>query len=900
MSGQVLYESYFGGGLLCSPRAIFEQLLDDDEFDHLTHVWVVSSAAVQAQAVAEFGDHPRVRFVRFRSAEYFRALATSEYLINNSTFPPEFRKRDGQTYVNTWHGTPLKRMGYDSPGGASGTRNVIRNMMMVDYLLSSGPFMTSGMYERGYKLRGIFPGKVVEAGTPRVDSTLAGPDSPVAECARSRLEAGGVRLRGRKLLVYAPTWHGDYYRPTNDVLELAHRVRSLSERLGDEWRVVVKVHQRAFPYARSEPALKGMLVPDDLPTNTLLAVADALVTDYSSIFYDFLPTGRPVLFLAPDVASYAASRGLYDDPDEWPGPVVATVGQLADHVLAIGTGGPLDPCVTHADRYARALSDRAPLEDGRATRRVIDLVFRGIEPGCTVHDGLPDERTSILIYLGGMLSNGITNSALNLLNVLDHDRYDVSVLYNHSRSREKVRNINMINPNVRVFPRIGGMTHSKRFSYGRRQLTEHGANARGVNMTTQRRILREEWERCFGSAHFDHVVDFSGYASFWALLLAQSGATTTSVFLHNDLMAETQKVVNGRRPHASRLPAFFSVYDQFDRLVSVSPALSEVNAANLGHYARPGAFAFASNTLDHDQVLRLAWGLTDVDRELFRPEAQALLRARPSSELVQSHEPRPVDLTNLPGTIEALLGFHPLSDVRTEVARRAAISSALPYVPDVVTFVTAGRLSPEKNHERLIRAFDIVHRQEPNTRLVIMGSGPLERSLVSLTKELGLSRAVKFTGQVGNPYAVMAQSDCFVLSSDYEGQPMVLLEALTLRLPIVTTRFPSVRGSLPEGVGYETDLTPEALADGMSAFLRGAVDQVDFDYVAYNQIAAHQFLSAIGAEPALGNGIEAAFRRSEDWVDDPSTGAENRPKIDAADPTGSRRQLDEQASTRRR
>jgi glycosyltransferase involved in cell wall biosynthesis len=114
-------------------------------------------------------------------------------------------------------------------------------------------------------------------------------------------------------------------------------------------------------------------------------------------------------------------------------------------------------------------------------------------------------------------------------------------------------------------------------------------------------------------------------------------------------------------------------------------------------------------------------------------------------------------------------------------------------------------------------------------------------------EELGLTSAVNLAGHQPNPYVIVTNSDCFVLSSDYEGQPMVLLEALILGRPIVTTSFGSVRGALPEGYGKIVARNTEALAEGMRSFLRGGVAAKPFDYAAYNRDATEEFYHAIGA-----------------------------------------------------
>jgi len=137
---------------------------------------------------------------------------------------------------------------------------------------------------------------------------------------------------------------------------------------------------------------------------------------------------------------------------------------------------------------------------------------------------------------------------------------------------------------------------------------------------------------------------------------------------------------------------------------------------------------------------------------------------------------------------------------------------------------------------------------------------------------LGLTESVILTGQQNNPHAILRHCDCFVLSSDYEGQPMVILEARVLGLPVVATDFASVRGSLPDGVGLVVPRTDEGLADGMRAHLRGEVPNPPFDYAGYNAEAVQQFYQAIGAgrsRPGPRSAISAADTEAGPGVAEP-------------------------------
>ena len=788
----VVYESFAGNGMLCNPEAIFRALLADPEQQHLRHVWVLADLSAYASTVAEFAGDPRVRFERRGSLAYHRALATAGLLVNNATFPPDWGKRPGQTYLNTWHGTPLKAMGYDEAQGAWGARNVLRNFMMADYLLSTSEFMSEQMYEHAYRLVNIAPGELVEVGYPRTDLQFG--DAARRDGTRTRLAAEGVVLgTDETLVLLAPTWKGEsFHAPRNDAADLAALVDELDGRLPAGHRVLLKVHQQVYRHAVAEPRLAGRLVPNHLPTNAVLGLTDVLVTDYSSIFFDFLSSGRPIVFHTPDREEYDGYRGCYLAPEELPGPQVASAEELADVVSAVGTGSGLDPVLTHGQAYAAARARFAPRDDGGATQRVLDVVVRGHRDGHTVRPTRRDGRRTLMLYLGGMMSNGITSSALNLLRSLDHARWDVSVVMGPIDNDDRVANAETIDPRVRQFVRQGNPAMSKtQWLSRRRMMRGHLENVSPPALARLDAALAQDWRRVVGSAFFDHVVDFSGYSPAWTFLLGHAPARSRSVWQHNDLLADQMREVRGKRPHEANLRAVFTSYARFDHIVSVSEALRDINARSLATWAPADKFAAARNTVDVQRVVSGA------------------------------SEPAPE------GTLDAL---------------RPTADGARPFV-----FVSVGRVSPEKNHARLIEAFQKAQRGRPEMRLVVVGDGPLRAESEALASRLGLAGLVLFVGLQRNPWSIMAESDCFVLSSDYEGQPMVILEARTLGLPVVSTSFDSVGSALAPGEGLVVDRTVDALADGMVAAALGRVPCVDFDATAYNALVVSEFERAIGA-----------------------------------------------------
>ncbi len=784
----VLYESFAGNGMLCNPEAVYRALRADRRFDHLRHVWVLDDPARHPSVVAELSRDDRVSVVTRRTAGYFRSLATAGYLVNNATFPAEFGKRPEQVYVNTWHGTPLKRMGYDIPGGTqgtdigNGTGNVVRNFLQADFLVSASPFMTDQMYARAYKLGNLYPGLVIEEGYPRIDRQAVG-----RVRAREIISGGRGPLGAERVVLYAPTWRGESFNdPRDDSQALVESVRRLSHRLGDAWTVRVKVHQAVYAAARRLPGLEDVLIDNDIPTNVVLAAVDVLVADYSSIVVDFLPLDRPIVVFTPDRADYGEVRGLYEAAPGWPGPVVTDIDEVAAVVAQSGRGGSGDPAVSHRAARREWRDRLCPREDGRASQRLVDVVFAGARHGHNLVDLSSDGRPRILMYLGELKPNGMTSSALNLLGAIDHTRYDVTVLHPDSRDPDRVRAAASIDPRVRRIPRIGGMTGSAAAQLARQVVQRRGVAARR-DAAPLARSFRTEWERCFGQAQFDCVVDFAGYSPFWALLLLHARAPRSAIWLHNDMVADSRREVEGRQPLRRNLEAVFSTYRFFDSVVSVSPALREVNRERLAQYAPPERFTYAVNVVDADSVRA-------------RADDPAAWQLPPAAE----------------GT---------------------------------TTFLSAGRLSSAKNFPRLVAAFARVHEEHPRTRLVILGEGPDRAAVEAQVDSCGVADCVLLAGHQTNPFPAMAASDCFVMSSDHEGQPMVILEALVLGVPVITTRFASVDSALPAGQGLVVDRGVDGVADGMRAFLRGQVPRPQFDAAAYNRQAVAQFVRAVGLAP---------------------------------------------------
>jgi CDP-glycerol glycerophosphotransferase len=354
----ILFVSWNGKQCTDNPRGIAEELRrrgDDRE-----HIWVVTDYAA---AVPEGG-----RAVLSGTEEYFEALARCKYVISNDDMQSFFRKREGQVYLQTWHGTPLKKIGFDigRPQFASGTvyfDRLAADIAKWDLLLSQNPFSTP-ILRRAFR----FDGEICEYGYPRNDVL-----------ARGGQLAGQVRRRlgipeGKRVVLYAPTWRDNqFYASGRYRFDLRLDLERAWQVLGPDHVILVRGHHHfandVQAGARRDFALNVTGYRD---ISELFLVSDVLITDYSSVMFDFAATGRPMLFFTYDLEHYRDQlRGFYFDFEaEAPGPLLAS----SDEVLAaVRDTGAI--AAQYGAAYQAFAAKYCPLDDGKAGARVCDRLF---------------------------------------------------------------------------------------------------------------------------------------------------------------------------------------------------------------------------------------------------------------------------------------------------------------------------------------------------------------------------------------------------------------------------------------------------------------------------------------------------------------------------------------------
>ena len=226
-----------------------------------------------------------IEIVRHKSLEYYKLLATAKYLFNDTSFTTIFTKKEGQVYTNTWHGTPLKQMGKDVINRKYAIGNVKRNLMFADYLVYPNNEMKEKMIN-AYGLQNLYNGTVLNAGYPRNAVFF---DKKSEKNIRKKL-----KLEGKQVIVYMPTWRGIMTKKAQgeQFQEIIELMRYMDEHLTDDQIFYVKMHVLVQKDLKFGDFKHIKSFPTGMETYEVLNAADVLITDYSSVFFDFANTKK--------------------------------------------------------------------------------------------------------------------------------------------------------------------------------------------------------------------------------------------------------------------------------------------------------------------------------------------------------------------------------------------------------------------------------------------------------------------------------------------------------------------------------------------------------------------------------------------------------------------------------
>lgn len=542
VSDDIIYvESMHGDGITGSPFYLLREMINDPRFDKYK-IYVSASQKYYNQVCAtlEACGMSRAEVIVKNSRKYCRVIATAKYMLIDVSMPLYFIKKEGQIYLNTWHGTPLKALGRSVSNNPIGMGNVQRNLLMTDYLLCPNQYTFEKLRD-DHMIAPYYNGKYVFSGYPR-NAVLF--DSKKAAEVRERLG-----LSGKKIAVYMPTWRDNGNSgEDNDIL------KALDQGADDDTVIIAKLHHLAAGKIDFAQLSKVIAFPCEYETYEVLSAADCLITDYSSVMFDFAVTGRKIILHAYDCEEYQNSRSMYMNIEQLPFVITRDDQSLINEVNSPEKYKP----------YNKEMGGFTEFDSPSAAENLLEYVFFGkqakgmkIIDGSEYHNG----KKNVLMYAGSLAQNGLTTAFMGLVNHIDPEQYNYLITFYYKVTKPNEMQVHRFDKRFNYM----AMQSSKNLTYWEAICQYLYFNLNINTVFTRRAVAKtatRDVKRCFCGIHFDKAIHYTGYEKFIIHMLAAMD-TEKIIYTHSNLMEERKM---SRGVHYNSL---MRAYDSFDKIVII-------------------------------------------------------------------------------------------------------------------------------------------------------------------------------------------------------------------------------------------------------------------------------------------------------------------------------------------
>lgn len=564
----------FGGNMYY----ICKELVANEEYkNYKIYMSIIKSKKSEAEEFFRNKQMSKVKFVQMNSKEYFKVISTAKYLINDNTFLPFFIKKEGQIYLNTWHGTPLKSLGKKIRNDFHNIGNAQKNFIVSDYLLFPNEYTRDHMLE-DYMTRNLSNNKILLEGYPRNTAFF---DSKLRDEIKDK-----YKLREKQIIAYMPTWRGTLGKQNTSIQEmnLEYIFEEMEERLSDNQIFYVNLHpiERAkvdfSKYSKVKP------FPVEYETYEFLNTADILVTDYSSVFFDFLNTDKKIILYTYDRDSYLEDRGLYMQLEELPFPIV---DRIKDLIKEINTKKEYDDSDIK-EKFCKY--DKAD-----STNRICERVILNKGNNIKEEENNGNGKKNVLIFGGKLACNGITMSLRNLIAVIDKSKYNYYIVVDTNAIKKNTKQLYELSQYVDYIPIKGKMNMNLVqkiwFFMHRYKLIDTS-----FYMRFAKSVYSDDIKRVFGDARIDNVIQFSGYA-YKRTLLFSAFKCNKVIFSHSDMYKEATEKKN------IRLDVLKYAYNNYDKIALVTDDILESTKKIVDI---PSKYFIVNNIINYKRILEMS------------------------------------------------------------------------------------------------------------------------------------------------------------------------------------------------------------------------------------------------------------------------------------------------------
>lgn len=350
------------------------------------------------------GAPDRTEIMIVGTLRYYEIAATAKFIFSDATLQNFFIKKEGQIYTNVWHGTPFKTMGRRIAHEPHAVGNVQKNFTIADYLLYPNEYMMEHMVE-DYMIANTSSARILLCGYPRNTAFF---DEIRRKAIREELE-----LAGNKIYVYMPT-----HRPALMGESLKKILAELDDELCEGEVLFAKIHPLAADDVDFDVFRNIKAFPGRYETYELLNIADCLITDYSSVFYDFAVTRKKIVLYTYDAEEYLRTRGLYEPFDSLPFTQVKTTEELMAALRS-----PKD--YNDDGFFERFCSYDCPEATEYLCRRVMSGEMCEEAEGHLVEKEMPSNgRKNVMVCVDDLRPGAATDELMDYLKEADKEQYN--------------------------------------------------------------------------------------------------------------------------------------------------------------------------------------------------------------------------------------------------------------------------------------------------------------------------------------------------------------------------------------------------------------------------------------------------------------------------------------------
>lgn len=366
----ILFFAFKGKSYACSPKAIYEYMLKDPKYQNYQFIWAFKKPEEHQQ----LAKNKNTKVIKYGGKEYEKHLAIAKYWIFNYRVADHIYPKKNQVYVQCWHGTPLKKLGYDlkNTHNAMNSQKEIYDRYKIDakkfkYILSPSHFATEKFISAWNLKNTNQTNKVVEKGYPRNDFLSNYTQEDVKRVKRK------LNLpEDKKVILYAPTFRDDQHKSgVGYTYQTVVDFDLLKQNLEKEYVILFRAHYlvaNSFQFENYKDFLYDVSNYDDI--NELYIISDLLITDYSSVFFDYANLKRPIIFYMYDFDLYKDElRGFYIDISKLPGEIAKTQTELLKKVENVKD-------FVYDKKYQEFYQKYNYLEDGNAAKRVVEVIIQ--------------------------------------------------------------------------------------------------------------------------------------------------------------------------------------------------------------------------------------------------------------------------------------------------------------------------------------------------------------------------------------------------------------------------------------------------------------------------------------------------------------------------------------------